>query len=853
MRDRSKDEITRLNTWIDEIAEALKPTARLEEQSDGSIRLGSNGSLSIGPATGIWYDFEADKGGRDALALIQHLLVAEETGEQDGVQIAEDWAREWLDNHLGEGSLNRSSETSLVKVTEKRTRLIAYANELLVEIVSPESTPTEKYLRSRGLEPPYPDSICHLQDARMGEGAMVALFTDTSGDVTAIQLTYLTPRGKKSTVSPVRRSLGLVPGGASMGLFRTPSATGDGKPESTVLAEGIEDTLSLWKASISANAVGIPGISYLGKSPIGDDLPLVIFRDGDAVGSPASKAIRRGVDRLIMGGINPVSVTPTPEGSDANDVFHAYGPGRILELIENAEKWELSSDGEIQNLSKLSTLDYEQCRKEKARNLGIRVNALDELVQNLRQEEQPAANTHIMAKDVDPWPENVNLAEVLDEGVASLQKYVHLNEAAACTVLLWAAHTFVHGMVSVSPRLGIQSPEKGCGKTTLMEAVALMVPKPVTASSISTASVFRLIESIKPTLLLDEADQLFRSENADLLAVLNSSHRKASAYVIRTVEISPGNFQPTLFSTFAPVVFAGISELPPTLQDRSLIIRLERALPGEVRIHLEDGYAQDLTDVGRKLARWAEDVTKLTRQDLSNIDGLHNRAGDNWQPLLAIADLAGGAWPENALRAAKQAVVASMDEQGIIVQLLHDIKDAFGERDKMRSAEIVSDLVSLEDGPYGELRRGKPINQNWLAKQLKGIIRGNSHTIRIEQKTPKGYERHQFESAWKRYVASNVAEITATSATPQQALETQDVRAGEGATTHPPQRNAEVGDGKESAEMLRRGGTGVAGHEPDKPQKSTDCVGVAVVAPALEGSDYTFSSNEQGDPNSEVL
>ena len=659
---------------------------------------------------------------------------------------------------------------------------------------------------------------------------MVGVLTDDAEKTVAIQLTYLTPNGKKSTVTPQRRNFGLVPGGTSLGLFRFPVAMDDGIPERMVLAEGVEDAMSLWKARAGTAVVGIPGISYLGKMPVANSVPLVIFRDGDAAESRASSALRQGVDRLILAGIGPVSVTTTPEELDANDIFQSDGPVRIIELIEKAEIWKLSPDGEILSLSKLSALEYEQCRNEKARALGIRVSALDALVQEDHTAEQPEAHEHLMAKEVEPWSEEVNLADVLNEGIACLRQYVHLDEGSACTVLLWAAHTFVHGLVSVSPRLGIQSPEKGCGKTTLMEAVSLMVPKPVTAASISTASVFRLIDAMKPTLLLDEADQLFRSDNADLLAVLNSSHRKASAYVIRTVEVSPGNFQPTLFSTFAPVVFAGIDELPPTLQDRSLIIRLERALPGEVVKHLEDGFAHDLANVGRKMARWAQDIAELPRCDLSGIPGLYNRAGDNWQPLLGIAERAGGEWPERALAAAKQAVVASMDDQSTLVLLLSDIKDAFGERDKISSADLVGFLLGIEDGPYMDLNHGKSVNQHWLAKQLKGSIQGNSHSIRFGNKTPKGYERDQFKSAWRRYIPSGAPKIAATSETPQQAMEIQDSLTDKSATTPIPQCNTEEGDENDQDEMLQCGGASVAGDVLKNPQETMGCGDVAPVA-----------------------
>jgi hypothetical protein len=193
---------------------------------------------------------------------------------------------------------------------------------------------------------------------------------------------------------------------------------------------------------------------------------------------------------------------------------------------------------------------------------------------------------------------------------------------------------------------------------------------------------------------------------------------------------------------------------------------MERALPGEVKKHLEDGYASELANVGRKFARWAQGIEGLPAIDLCESAGLHNRLGDNWRPLLAVAELAGGDWPTLALKAAKAGVAAAADELGLMTRLLADIREAFGTREKLPSAELVDSLLGLEEGPYQELNRGRPINQNWLAKFLKGVVTGKTATIRIGSKTPKGYHRAQFEEAWPRYLPET-PQNPATAATAQ--------------------------------------------------------------------------------------
>ncbi len=102
-----------------------------------------------------------------------------------------------------------------------------------------------------------------------------------------------------------------------------------------------------------------------------------------------------------------------------------------------------------------------------------------------------------------------------------------------------------------------------------------------------------------------------------------------------------------------------------------------------------------------------------------------------------------------------------------MTHLLTDIREAFGTKEKLPSAGLVDSLLGMEEAPYQELNRGRQINQNWLAKSLKGVVTGKTGTIRIGNKTPKGYQRTQFEEAWQRYLPE-APQNPATAATPPQ-------------------------------------------------------------------------------------
>ena len=125
----------------------------------------------------------------------------------------------------------------------------------------------------------------------------------------------------------------------------------------------------------------------------------------------------------------------------------------------------------------------------------------------------------------------------------------------------------------------------------------------------------------------------------------------------------------------------------------------------------------------------------LVGQDYSG--GLTNRAADIWEPLLALADLAGGRWPELA-RAAATSLTARAQEYSPIGSLLMDIFLVFimSKNERIFSRDLVAELIASGERPWAELRRGKPVTETWLAQQLRpyGI---KPRTIRIGGETAR--------------------------------------------------------------------------------------------------------------------
>ncbi len=407
---------------------------------------------------------------------------------------------------------------------------------------------------------------------------------------------------------------------------------------------------------------------------------------------------------------------------------------------------EASKDEVVARLCRLDPIEYDRVRVAEAAALGIRATTLDRVVAQARGDGDDAES---MFTEITPTSSSVEGGVVLDQVSTIFSRYLVLPAGASDAMALWVLHAHLHDTAEISPILALTSPTPECGKTTALNLIGALVPKPLASSNISTAAVFRGIEKWSPTLLVDEADT-FLTANDELRGVLNSGHFRRTAFVIR---VTGENLEPARFTTWAPKVIALIGKLPPTLASRSIHIEMRRMAPGETvePVRLE---RLDFKPVVAAAARWAQDHDLALRDAEPDIPGsLLGRRADNWRHLLAIADLAGGRWPARARRAA-ETLTAQGSEQTTGILLLEDIQMIFAEKgeDKIASSVLVEKLADIETRPWGEWSRGKPITVRQLARLLApfNIVPG---TIRTETGTIKGYRIGLFKDAFARYLS----------------------------------------------------------------------------------------------------
>ena len=370
---------------------------------------------------------------------------------------------------------------------------------------------------------------------------------------------------------------------------------------------------------------------------------------------------------------------------------------------------------------------------------------------------EPEENRLALA-NVEPWADRVDGAELLDELGSALRKYVVLPEGAAEAVSLWVLFSHAIDAFFVAPCLTLSSPDKRCGKTTLLCILADLTPRPLLSSNASAAVIYRAVDRFRPTLLLDESETFVNSDNEELRGILNSGHTRKTAYVLRC---EPDSLEPRAYSTWAPKVFALIGKLPDTVADRSVVIPMRRKAPGETVAPVEaQSISQELAPLCRRAARWVADNLEALRQARAEVpSGISSdRARDNWRPLLAVADAAGGDWPARARRAAL--VLSGAEEESLSTrgELLRDMRDLFEARGwpvALATADVLEYLHSLESRPWPEWKHGRPMTPRALAGLLRPFkVEPRDHRL-ADGRKPKCYMLVELEPAFASYVPAH--------------------------------------------------------------------------------------------------
>lgn len=349
--------------------------------------------------------------------------------------------------------------------------------------------------------------------------------------------------------------------------------------------------------------------------------------------------------------------------------------------------------------------------------------------------------------------------QLLNQLRGALARYVVLPSPEALnSVTLWIAATHLQTVIQHAPRLAVVAPVKRCGKSRLLDVVTETVHKPVITVNSTPAAIFRSIaKDDPPTLLVDEADTIFGTvkaaeKNEELRGLLNAGHQRNRP----SLRVAGPDHKPTEFPTFAMAAVAGIGDLPDTVMDRSIVVRMRRRAPGEkvfaFRTSRDIPALHALRD---RMARWLKTqrrIAAILEPDMP----VEDRAADTWEPLVIVADLAGGDWPALARTACAALTgheAGEEEDTGLKTRILADIRTAFascGNPDALPTARLINILREDPEAPWADY------GTHGLNPRLLGILLQDygirSANIRFpEGGQAKGFARNRFLDAWERY------------------------------------------------------------------------------------------------------
>lgn len=323
---------------------------------------------------------------------------------------------------------------------------------------------------------------------------------------------------------------------------------------------------------------------------------------------------------------------------------------------------------------------------------------------------------------------------------------------------LWIAHTHLMDCWDTTPRIAFLSPEPSSGKTRALEITGLLVPNPIEVMNVTPAYLFRRVADRKaglPTILYDEIDTVFgpkARDNEEIRGLLNAGHRRGA--VTGRVVIKGKTITTEEFPAYCAVALAGLGDLPDTLLSRAIVVPMQRRkLTESVAAFRPRVHGPEADKLRTQLQKWcakSQGALDGTWPELPA--GVEDRDADIWEPLIAIADHAGGRWPELARVTSVTLLTLLRDKGGesLGIRLLSDIRTVFDGADGMFTADLLKRLVEIEEAPWGDLK-GREIDARGLAWRLSkyGV---KPKILRIGEDVARGYARDDLWDVWERYL-----------------------------------------------------------------------------------------------------
>jgi hypothetical protein len=410
---------------------------------------------------------------------------------------------------------------------------------------------------------------------------------------------------------------------------------------------------------------------------------------------------------------------------------------------KEAEKKQREREKEFAAILKLPSAEHESRLAALAKRSGEDPDFIREEFLTFVAAEEKCGDTDY----VEPWPEPVDINVLLTEAATQLRRYVvTYDDAAAVAITLWIAFAWVHEIAVHSAILEFTSAEPDTGKTTACGVLKFLTPRAYAAAELTGPNLYRFVDHLTPTLIIDDADRLFERK-PDLVHIVNVGWTRGTKIPRQDHGVT------RWFDPFCPKVVAGVGILlPNATKTRTITIKLLPKLPSEKAEDFKHVDDDIFVSLRRKFARFAIDHAAPLKDADPVMSGFSNRAKMNWKVQVAIADLAGGDWPK-AVRAAAVKLTRERREPSEGKRLLSAFRDLFTTHGPLlTSAEVQSLLTTDQDSEWADFRGRGPISKTQIAALLDPYDIHPDVVHPRGRKAERGYKAEWFETTFKHFL-----------------------------------------------------------------------------------------------------
>ena len=655
-----------------------------------------------------------------------------------------------------------------------------------------------KYLTARGLGGDVPAGV-GLERQKLKSRRLIVLATNVEGEPLALQTLPLDTDGGcalDSSGHKLRRTYAGRKGWTETAAWRLPAI--EGGPTATVITEGFEDALACRIAGWQGPVAATLGKGNAARLDPGTKDIILVF-DGDVSSAEVDKAVEEHsrAGRSVCVAAMPVDEDPADlvASGRAEDLLNALKGAQekrsiLVDLETEIKAFPFTENGDVAFAAEISAI---------ARRMGLSGQTGQKLVRDKRAEMAKADRegndteaddaddqvSEAALNHVEPWSEPItDGAAVLDELLSLFKARVRVPfEPALGAAILWSAHTRCFRKWPTTPRLYIHAPAQESGKSKTLDTLTRMTDRALKVDYASGPGLYREIDRYDspPVIMVDEVDGHFGKDGVDLKlrTVFNGNGTEVESGILLTEEVNTGGAKKHVarrISTLAPIAFAGMDALPPTMESRSLVVHCQRykvtSVPG----------IETVDEASRKLARWVDDNVDNFELDPEMPDfgrDLGPRFIDTWRPIVSIARAAGGSWPD-LVRQCMSDALSFEPPMNVGQRLLLDIRRIFDERrEDMKLAKsaksagldrsLVADAIStrslvreLEEQEHAsdlfggvsphetarEQRLARRLRE-WRIKAIRFRLKG--HPDADAEGRVRGYRRGDFEDLWSRY------------------------------------------------------------------------------------------------------